>query len=92
MFSFLISQDYFLTFYILYFNLLLEQFFNKQNIFSVLKKDKTRNRISKKKGTFDVMDQKEWIEKVRNVTDGSFAYLTYAVPKSSELFNPYMLR
>nr|CAI5844200.1 unnamed protein product [Callosobruchus analis] len=28
---------------------------------------------------------------MREVTDGSFVYMTYAVPKSSELFNPYVL-
>lgn len=39
-----------------------------------------------------VADQKEWIEKMRKSTDGSFVYFTYAVPKSSELFNPYMLK
>lgn len=46
----------------------------------------------KKQHALGVMDQKEWIEKMRNATDGSFVYLTYAVPKASELFNPYMLR
>ncbi|KAJ8965684.1 hypothetical protein NQ314_003966 [Rhamnusium bicolor] len=39
-----------------------------------------------------VMDQTEWINKMRNTTDGSFVYLSYAVPKSSELFNPYTLK
>lgn len=39
-----------------------------------------------------VADQKEWIQKMRNATDGSFVYFTYAVSKSSELFNPYMLK
>ncbi|KAJ8983473.1 hypothetical protein NQ317_014931 [Molorchus minor] len=40
----------------------------------------------------EVMNQPEWINRMRNTTDGSFVYLTYAVPKSSELFNPYMLK
>ncbi|KAJ8943600.1 hypothetical protein NQ318_006602 [Aromia moschata] len=40
----------------------------------------------------DVMNQMEWINRMRNTTDGSFVYLTYAVPKSSELFNPYTLK
>ncbi|XP_023013028.2 dynein heavy chain at 16F isoform X2 [Leptinotarsa decemlineata] len=39
----------------------------------------------------NVMNQTEWIQKMRESTDGSFVYLTYAVPKSSELFNPYAL-
>lgn len=39
-----------------------------------------------------VANQKEWIKKMRKATDGSFVYFTYAVPKSSELFNPYMLK
>lgn len=39
-----------------------------------------------------VANQKEWIKKMRQATDGSFVYFTYAVPKSSELFNPYMLK
>ncbi|XP_050294811.1 dynein axonemal heavy chain 6 [Anthonomus grandis grandis] len=39
-----------------------------------------------------VVDQKEWIQKMRTSSDGSFVYFTYAVPKSSELFNPYMLK
>ncbi|XP_057658316.1 dynein axonemal heavy chain 6 isoform X1 [Diorhabda carinulata] len=38
-----------------------------------------------------VMDQKEWIEKFRQTTDGSFVYMTYAVPNSHELFYPYAL-
>ncbi|ERL87542.1 hypothetical protein D910_04933 [Dendroctonus ponderosae] len=39
-----------------------------------------------------VADQKEWIDKMRRSKDGSFVYFTYAVPKSSERFNPYMLK
>ncbi|XP_066151500.1 dynein axonemal heavy chain 6 [Euwallacea fornicatus] len=39
-----------------------------------------------------VADQKEWIAKMRKSTDGFFVYFTYAVPKSSELFNPYLLK
>lgn len=38
------------------------------------------------------MDQNEWITKLRGVTDGYFIYMTYTVPKSSELYSPYALR
>lgn len=40
----------------------------------------------------NVMDQAEWIEKMRNTEDGSFIYMTYAVPKTSEYYSPYALR
>ncbi|XP_050519336.1 dynein axonemal heavy chain 6 [Diabrotica virgifera virgifera] len=40
----------------------------------------------------DVMNQNEWIDKFRHTKDGSFVYLTYAVPSSHELFYPYALR
>ncbi|XP_066254312.1 dynein axonemal heavy chain 6 [Euwallacea similis] len=39
-----------------------------------------------------VADQKEWIAKMRKSTDGFFVYFTYAVPKNSKFFNPYMLK
>ncbi|RZC39366.1 dynein heavy chain 6, axonemal, partial [Asbolus verrucosus] len=39
----------------------------------------------------NVMDQTEWIKKMRDTTDGYFIYLTYTVPKSSELYSPYAL-
>ncbi|XP_060520964.1 dynein axonemal heavy chain 6 [Cylas formicarius] len=53
-------------------------------------------RLPKKK-IFDddlakVADQKEWIEKMRKAKDGYFVYFTYAVPQSSQHFNPYMLK
>lgn len=39
-----------------------------------------------------VVDQKTLIDQMRKTTDGSFIYLTYAVPKSSELYTPYALK
>ncbi|KAG5888365.1 hypothetical protein JTB14_033502 [Gonioctena quinquepunctata] len=51
-----------------------------------------RKRSLTSKELIDVMNQTEWINKFRKTTDGSFVYLTYSVPKSSELFNPYTLR
>ncbi|XP_044766447.1 dynein axonemal heavy chain 6 [Coccinella septempunctata] len=39
-----------------------------------------------------VVDQKQLIDKMRKTTDGSFIYLTYAVPKSSEMYTPYALK
>ncbi|KAK9882562.1 hypothetical protein WA026_022190 [Henosepilachna vigintioctopunctata] len=40
----------------------------------------------------NVVDQKKLIDVMRQTTDGSFVYLTYAVPKSSELYTPYALK
>ncbi|EEZ99537.1 Dynein heavy chain, cytoplasmic-like Protein [Tribolium castaneum] len=40
---------------------------------------------------YDVMDQNEWIAKLRQAADGYFIYMTYTVPQSSELYSPYAL-
>ncbi|CAH1104335.1 unnamed protein product, partial [Psylliodes chrysocephalus] len=46
--------------------------------------------VKKKKAELvNVVDQNEWINKMRQSKDGLFVYMTYAVPKSHELFNPY---
>ncbi|CAH1180440.1 unnamed protein product [Phaedon cochleariae] len=58
----------------------------KRKIPTVVFKDQ-----KKKKTVAALMNQTEWIQKMRNTTDGTFVYMTYAVPKASELFNPYSL-
>ncbi|CAG9860518.1 unnamed protein product [Phyllotreta striolata] len=51
--------------------------------------DTTIASTKKPKEVIQVVDQNEWINKMRVAKDGSFVYMTYAVPKSHELFNPY---
>ena len=41
---------------------------------------------------YDVMNQRECINEMRAAADGSFIYMTYTVPKSSELYSPSALR
>ncbi|XP_018334381.1 dynein heavy chain 6, axonemal-like, partial [Agrilus planipennis] len=39
-----------------------------------------------------VVKQKDLINQMRNTVDGSFVYMVYAVPRSSEMFTPYALK